>query len=107
MKSELQVFNNAEFGSVRTVTIDGQPYFSGRDVATILGYANPRDAIGKHVDEEDKGVAKCDTPGGEQDFVVVNESGLYSLILRSKLPAARKFKHWVTSEVLPSISKVR
>lgn len=103
MKSELQVFNNAEFGSVRTVTIDGQPYFSGRDVATILGYANPRDAIGKHVDEEDKGVAKCDTPGGEQDFVVVNESGLYSLILRSKLPAARKFKHWVTSEVLPSI----
>ena len=75
------------------------------DVAEILGYNNPRDAISKHVDEEDKDVAKCDTPGGAQDLTVINESGLYSLILSSKLPSAKRFKKWVTSEVLPSIHK--
>ena len=103
--SELQIFQNAEFGSVRTATIDGEPYFVGKDVATILGYSNPRDAISKQVDDEDKGVAKCDTLGGRQEILFINESGLYSLILRSQLPAAKRFKRWVTSEVLPAIRR--
>lgn len=103
--SELQVFNNAEFGSVRSLMVNGEPYFVGRDVAKILGYANPNDAIAKHVDEEDKGVAKCDTLGGIQELTVINESGLYSLILSSKLPSAKRFKRWVTSEILPAIRK--
>lgn len=103
--SELQIFQNAEFGSVRTATIDGEPYFVGKDVATILGYSNPRDAISKHVDDEDKGVAKCDTLGGRQEILFINESGLYSLILRSQLPVAKRFKRWVTSEVLPAIRR--
>lgn len=103
--SELQIFKNAEFGSVRTLTINDEPYFVGKDVAVILGYSNPRDALAKHVDDEDKGVAKCDTPGGVQDLTVINESGLYSLILSSKLPNAKKFKRWVTSEVLPAIRR--
>lgn len=103
--SELQIFKNAEFGSVRTIAIDGEPYFVGKDIAVILGYSNPRDALAKHVDDEDKGVAKCDTLGGIQDLTVINESGLYSLILSSKLPTAKKFKRWVTSEVLPAIRR--
>jgi len=102
---ELQVFNNAEFGSVRTAMVNGEVMFVGKDVATILGYSNTRDAISKHVDDEDKGVAKCDTLGGSQDLMFINESGLYSLILSSKMPAAKKFKRWVTSEVLPAIRK--
>lgn len=102
---ELQVFNNAEFGSVRTTTVNGEVMFVAKDVATILGYSNPRDAINKHVDDEDKGVAKCDTLGGVQDLTIINESGLYSLILSSKMPNARKFKRWVTSEVLPAIRR--
>ena len=105
MSNEIKVFENAEFGSVRTLVINGEPYFVGKDVATILGYSNPRDAISKHVDDEDKGVAKYDTLGGVQDLTMINESGLYSLILSSKMPTAKKFKHWVTSEVLPSIRK--
>lgn len=103
--SELRVFENAEFGSVRSMVLDGVPWFVGKDVAEILGYSNTRDAINKHVDEEDKGVAKCDTLGGMQELTIVNESGLYSLILRSQLPTARRFKRWVTSEVLPAIRK--
>lgn len=105
--NELQIFNNEEFGSVRTVTIDNEPYFVGRDVAEILGYSNTRDALAKRVDAEDKldGVAICDSIGREQTPVLINESGLYSLILSSKLPTAKRFKHWVTSEVLPSIRK--
>ncbi len=103
--NELKIFENAEFGSVRTIAINDEPYFVGKDVAEILGYSNPRDAISKRVDDEDKGVAKCDTHGGTQELTVINESGLYSLILSSKLPNAKKFKHWVTSEVLPSIRK--
>lgn len=103
MENELKVFTNSEFGSVRTIMMDGEPYFVGKDVAEILGYGNPRDALSKHVDDEDKGVAKCDTLGGTQELTVINESGLYSLILSSKLPTAKKFKRWVTSEVLPSI----
>lgn len=102
---ELQTFRNEEFGPTCVLTIDGNPWFVGRDVATILGYSNSRKALSDHVDGEDKGVTKCDTLGGVQDLVIINESGLYSLILSSKLPTARKFKHWITSEVLPEIRK--
>ena len=105
MANELKIFENPAFGSIRTVEMDGTPYFVGKDVAEVLGYSNTRDAISKHVDDEDKGVAKCDTLGGIQDLSVINESGLYSLILSSKLPKAKEFKHWVTSEVLPAIRK--
>lgn len=105
MANEIQIYENAEFGKVRTVVKDGEPYFVGKDVAEILGYTNSRKAIGDHVDEEDKGVTKCDTLGGVQELTIINESGLYSLILSSKLPGAKKFKRWVTSEVLPSIRK--
>ncbi len=101
----LRIFENKEFGEVRVLEKDNEPWFIGKDVAEILGYSNPRDAIYKHVEFEDKGVAKCDTLGGSQELTVINESGLYSLILSSKLPGAKKFKHWVTSEVLPSIRK--
>ena len=103
--SELQVFDNAEFGSVRSLMVNGEPYFVAKDIAEILGYANPQKAVRDHVDEEDKGVNEMDTPGGKQSFVVINESGLYSLILSSKLPSAKRFKRWVTSEVLPAIRK--
>ena len=103
--NELQVFKNVEFGSIRILQVNGEPYFVGKDVAVILEYSNPRDALAKHVDDEDKGVAKCHTLGGIQDLTVINESGLYSLILSSKLPTAKKFKHWVTSEVLPVIRR--
>lgn len=102
---EMEIFKNAELGSVRVVMVNEEPYFVGKDVAEILGYSNPRDALCKHVDNEDKDVAKCDTLGGTQDFTVINESGLYSLILSSKLPSAKRFKKWVTSEVLPAIHK--
>ena len=103
--NDIQVFNNPEFGEIRTVEINNEPWFVGKDVADILGYSNPRDAISKHVDDEDKGVANCDTLGGRQTLSIINESGLYSLVLSSKLPTAKKFKRWVTSEVLPSIRK--
>ena len=97
------LFENKEFGEIRTLMIDGQPYFVGKDVAEILGYSNTRDALSKRVDDEDKGVAKCDTLGGIQELTIINESGFYSLALSSNLPTAKKFKRWVTSEVLPSI----
>ena len=100
-----KTFSNNEFGEIRVLEIENGPWFIGRDIATVLGYKNISDALKKHVDEEDKGVAKCDTPGGKQDLAIINESGLYSLILGSKLPNAKKFKRWVTSEVLPSIRK--
>jgi phage antirepressor YoqD-like protein len=103
--NELQVFNNAELGSVRTTTNNGEPFFVGKDVAGILGYSNGRKALIDHVDAEDKGVTKCDTLGGTQELTVINESGLYSLILSSKLPNAKKFKRWVTAEILPTIRK--
>lgn len=102
---EIQIFKNEEFGEIRTVTIDGEPWMVGKDVAEILGYAEPRSAVSKKVDMEDKGVAKMETPSGTQEMTVINESGLYSLVLSSKLPNAKKFKRWVTSEVLPSIRK--
>ena len=103
--NELQIFENDEFGKVRTVVIDNEPWMVGKDVADALGYANSRDAISKHVDDEDKGVAKCDTLGGKQDLYIINESGMYDLVFGSKLPTAKKFKHWVTSEVLPALRK--
>lgn len=103
--NDLQLFNNPEFGVVRAVEVDGEPWFVGKDVAQALGYSNPRKALADHVDAEDKGVTKCDTPGGEQDITTINESGLYSLVLSSKLPGAKKFKRWVTAEVLPTIRK--
>lgn len=103
--NNIQVFNNSEFGSIRTVEINKEPFFVAKDVAEILGYSNSRKAIIDHVDEEDKGVTKCDTLGGVQELSVINESGLYSLVLSSKLPTAKRFKRWVTSEVLPAIRK--
>ncbi len=103
--NELQIFKNEKFGEMRSLNINNEPWFVGKDVASILGYKNYRDALNRHIDEEDKGVAECDTPGGKQNLTVINESGLYSLILSSKLPTAKKFKRWVTSEVLPSIRK--
>lgn len=103
--NELQIFKSPEFGQVRTVTIDGEPWMVGKDIATALGYTNTRKALNDHVDDEDKGVTKCDTLGGAQEMTVINESGLYSLVLSSKLPTAKKFKHWITSEVLPAIRK--
>lgn len=103
--NELQVFNNAEFGSVRTTVIDGEPFLVGKDVAEILGYRDTSDALKRHVDEEDK-LTRCFTDSGQnREMYIINESGLYSLILRSQLPKARKFKRWVTSEVLPAIRR--
>lgn len=103
--NDIKIFENPEFGKVRTIVIDDEPWFVGKDVAEILGYSQPSVAISKKVDDDDKGISKMETPGGEQNTIIVNESGLYSLILSSKLPMAKKFKHWVTSEVLPSIRK--
>ena len=103
--NELQIFKSPEFGQVRTVMIGGEPWLVGKDIATALGYTNTRKALNDHVDDEDKGVTKCDTLGGAQEMTVINESGLYSLVLSSKLPTAKKFKHWITSEVLPAIRK--
>ncbi len=102
---QIKLFENEEFGKVRTVTIDGEPWFVGADVAIALGYSNPRDALAKHVDAEDKGVAKCDTLGGMQTLSIINESGIYSLIMSSKLSSAKRFKRWVTHEILPALRK--
>lgn len=104
MNNQVRLFENIEFGSIRTVEVNGEPYFVGKDVATILAYTNPQKAIRDHVDDEDKTVNELFTVNGTQG-ILINESGLYSLILGSKLPNAKKFKRWVTSEVLPSIRK--
>ncbi|WP_353420404.1 phage antirepressor [Staphylococcus coagulans] len=101
---ELQTFNFEDL-PVRTLTIEDEPYFVGKDVAEILGYTNTRDALNRHIDNEDKDVAKLDTLGGKQNQTIINESGLYSLIFSSKLDSAKRFKRWVTSEVLPAIRK--
>ena len=98
-----QIFKNAEFGQIRTCMVDGETYFVGKDVASALGYKNASKAMADHVDDEDKGVTKRYTLGGNQEMTIINESGLYSLILSSKLESARRFKRWVTSEVLPAI----
>ena len=103
--NDLQIFSNPEFGQVRTVEIDGQPWLVGKDVAVALGYKNPRRAIRDHVEDEDKGMTKTVTPSGEQEMLIINESGLYSLILSSKMPKAKAFKRWVTGEVLPALRK--
>lgn len=103
--SELQIFKNAEFGSVRTLTINDEPYFVGKDVAEILGYTNPSKALADHVDEDDKLNNESLSSLGQRGGWIINESGLYSLILSSKLPNAKKFKRWVTSEVLPAIRR--
>ena len=111
-QNELQIFNNPEFGEVRTLIIDGEPYFVGKDVAAALGYGDGNEksralanAVSSHVDGEDKGVTEIMTPGGRQKMTIINESGVYSLVFGSKLPTAKRFKHWVTSEVLPTIRK--
>lgn len=104
-KNEMMVFNNEEFGSVRVVNIDGEGWLAGKDVAELLGYKNTRDALSKHVDEEDKSEVAIHDGRQNRNMVVINESGLYSLVLRSKLPQAKKFRRWVTSEVLPQIRK--
>lgn len=107
--AELMIFNNPEFGEIRTVEVNGEPWLVGKDVAVALGYTNPRKALDDHVDSEDKlqgdGVTIRDSMGREQHPTLINESGLYSLVLSSKLPGAKKFRRWVTSEVLPSIRK--
>lgn len=103
--NNIQLFNNPEFGQIRTITDNDGIYFVGKDVAQALGYSNQRDALARHVDDEDKGVVKRDTPGGVQDVTTINESGLYSLVLSSKLPSAKRFKRWVTSEVLPALRR--
>lgn len=103
--NEMQIFDNEEFGSVRTLMIDDDPWFVGKDVATALGYAEPTKATREKVDVEDRGMSKIDTPSGAQNMIIINESGLYCLILSSKLPTAKKFKRWVTSEVLPALRK--
>lgn len=107
IEMQLLKFENNEFGSIRTISIDNQPWFVGKDVAECLGYSNPRKAIIDHIDLEDKcdGVTIRDSIGREQTPMLISESGLYSLIMSSKLPKAKEFKHWVTSEVLPSIRK--
>lgn len=103
--TDLQIFNSPEFGAIRTIEKDGEPWFVGKDVAAALGYKEPTKAAREKVDDDDKGVSKIDTPSGIQEMTIINESGLYSLVLSSKLPTAKKFKRWVTNEVIPSIRK--
>ena len=103
--NELQIFKDERFGEVRTITIEGEPWFVGKDVATILGYKDTSDALKKHVDAEDKLTGRFADSGQNREMYIINESGLYSLILSSKLPQAKEFKRWVTSEVLPTIRK--
>ena len=105
MNTNIQIFTSDVFGEIRTCQVNNQIMFVGKDVATALGYSDPQKAIRVHVDDEDKGGAILSTPGGSQRVIVINESGLYSLILSSKLEQARMFKRWVTSEVLPSIRR--
>lgn len=103
--NDLQIFKNEEFGEIRTVDIDGEIYFVGKDVAAALGYQAERNAIAAHVDEDDKMTHRISASGQNRDMTIINESGLYSLILSSGLANAKKFKKWITSEVIPSIRK--
>ena len=105
MSNEIKIFENEEFGSVRTMEINGKPYFVGKDVADILGYQNGSRDINRHVDEDDREKVMIFDGNQNKESIIINESGLYSLILSSKLPTAKKFKRWVTSEILPSIRK--
>ena len=104
-ENQIMEFTNEQFGKIRTTLIDGEPWFVGKDIAIALGYSNTKDAVNRHVDNDDRGRSCFTTPSGTQELTVINESGLYSLILSSKLPTAKVFKRWVTSEVLPSIRK--
>lgn len=103
--NDLQVFNSPEFGDIRAVEIDGEPWFVGKDMAEALGYSNPRDALTRHVDDEDKAAVAIHDGSQNRGLTIINESGVYSLIFSSKLPKAKEFKRWVTSVVLPSIRK--
>ncbi len=103
MENMIQIFENEEFGKVRTVMKDGEPWFVGKDVAEILGYANTRDALTKHADTEDKADVAIHDGRQNRKMTILNESGLYSLILSSKLPRAKEFKRWVTAEILPTM----
>lgn len=103
--TDLQIFNSPEFGAIRTIEKDGEPWFVGKDVAEVLGYSNTADAVQKHVDDDDKLTSQIAIAGQNRNIIIINESGLYSLVLSSKLPTAKKFKRWVTSEVIPSIRK--
>lgn len=103
--NDLMIFKNPEFGEIRTVELAGEPWLVGKDVAEALGYSNPRDALDRHVDNEDKAAVGINDGSQSKNMTIINESGLYSLVLSSKLPGAKKFKRWVTSEVLPSIRK--
>ena len=105
MENNLEIFTNPEFGNSRIIEKNGEPWFIGKDVAEALGYEASRNAITKHVDDEDKLTHQISASGQNRNMTVINESGLYSLILSSKLPTAKKFKRWVTSEVLPAIRK--
>lgn len=106
MENKIKIFENEEFGKIRTIIINSEPWFVGKDVAVILGYSKPRNAIATHVDCEDKKAALIQGDlGGTQQMIIINESGLYSLILSSKMPKARDFKRWVTSEILPTIRR--
>lgn len=102
---QLKIFENEEFGQIRTVMRDGEVWFVGKDVAEALGFTNSRDAIATHVFDDDKGVEIIDTLGGKQKMTAINESGLYALVFGSRLESAKRFKRWVTSEVLPAIRK--
>lgn len=105
MTDTLQTFSNTEFGNIRTLTIDFEPWFVGKDIADALGYERTDNALRRHVDDEDKLMHQISASGQNRNMIIINESGLYSLILSSKLPNAKKFKRWVTSEVLPAIRK--
>lgn len=108
MENNVQIFNNEEFGKIRVVNVNNEPWFVGKDVAESLGYRSgkaPVNAVANHVDPEDKGVTEMMTPGGRQNVTIINESGVYALVFSSKLESAKRFKRWVTSEVLPTIRK--
>ena len=105
MENNVKIFSNEEFGDIRTIMIDDEPWFVGRDITKALGFVNSRDAIATHVYEEDKGCRKIDTPGGKQNITIVNESGLYALVFGSRLKTAKQFKRWITLDVIPSIRK--
>ena len=103
--NNIQIFKNDSFGAVRTVEVEGVPYFVGKDVAEILGYSNTRDALARHVDDEDKADVVIYDGSQNRTMAVISESGVYALVFSSKLPKAKEFKHWVTSEILPTIRK--
>lgn len=104
-KNEIQIFTNEVFGEIRTLNIDGEPWFVGKDVAMVLGYGDTDQALRKHVDDEDRLTRQFNGSGQNRTMYIINESGLYSLILSSKLPSAKEFKRWITSEILPTIRK--